>query len=95
MNRKLLVFIITGAFLFAKNSSGQTQLRTVINHAFRTSEVLEYRVHYGFIDAGEARLEIEAETKPIGPRTCYHVIGTGKTKGADRKSTRLNSSHRH
>jgi hypothetical protein len=39
-------------------------------------------VHYGFIDAGEARLEILPETKTFFDRPVYHVVGTGKTKGA-------------
>ena len=59
-----------------------TKLRTVENRAFRSGEVLEYRVHYGIIDAGEARLEVMPEKKSIGPREVFHVVGTGQTKGA-------------
>jgi Protein of unknown function (DUF3108) len=57
-------------------------LRTVDNTAFKTGEVLEYRVHYGFMDAGIARLEVHKDLKPIGSRNCFHVIGTGKSVGA-------------
>lgn len=58
------------------------QLRIKANEAFRPSEVLEYRVHYGVIDAGEAKLEVAPEIKQIGNRTCYQVIGTGRSTGA-------------
>ncbi len=57
-------------------------LRKVENRAFSTSEVLEYRVHYGFIDAGVARLEVDPAIKNIGGRDCYRVVGTGKSVGA-------------
>jgi hypothetical protein len=61
---------------------GQNKFRTVKNEAFTTGEVLEYRIHYGFVDAGEARLEIKDELQSIGTRKTFHIIGTGKTKGA-------------
>jgi hypothetical protein len=57
-------------------------LRTVKNQAFKAGEILEYRIHYGLIDAGEARLEIKDRFTNIGGRPCYHVVGIGQTKGA-------------
>jgi hypothetical protein len=57
-------------------------LRKITNEAFSPSEVLEYRVHYGFIDAGEAKLEVAPELKTMGGRSCYRVIGTGNSVGA-------------
>src|SRR5690606_19735351 len=59
-----------------------TKLRTVENRAFMSGEVLEYRVHYGMIDAGVARLEVMPEKKSIGPREVFHVVGGGQTTGA-------------
>jgi len=59
-----------------------SSLRKISNNAFTTNEVLEYRVHYGFIDAGEASLEISPDIKTFANRRIYHVVGTGKTKGA-------------
>lgn len=57
-------------------------LKKVKNEAFTANEVLEYRVHYGFMDAGEARLEVAPDMKAMGGRTCYRVIGTGNSVGA-------------
>jgi len=78
--------IITICFLFigftAHSSSGQKVLRTVENKAFRAGEVLKFRIHYGFIDAGTATLEVKKEMKNIGGRPCYHIIGSGETMGA-------------
>ncbi len=57
-------------------------LKKVKNEAFTANEVLEYRVHYGFMDAGEARLEVAPDMKTMGGRSCYRVIGTGNSTGA-------------
>ena len=61
---------------------GQPPFRKIKNEAFKPGEILEYRIHYGFIDAGIARLEIKKDFSTINNRKCYHVVGTGETKGA-------------
>lgn len=58
------------------------KLIPVVNEAFRPGEKLKFRVHYGFVDAGEATLEIAPQFEKIGQRNCLHIIGLGKTKGA-------------
>lgn len=73
-----LLFVLFAGLLFAQNSP----LRQVTNNAFRPSEVLEFRVHYGFVDAGTARLEVRPEIKTINGHPCYQVIGTGRSAGA-------------
>ncbi|MBS1765267.1 MAG: DUF3108 domain-containing protein [Bacteroidetes bacterium] len=73
---------ILSFLLIQPDVDAQNKLRTVENRAFKSGEVLEYRVHYGIIDAGEARLEVMPDKKNIGPREVYHVVGTGQTKGA-------------
>ena len=62
--------------------SGQIPFRTIQNEAFKAGEILEYRIHYGFVEAGMARLEIKPVLSEINNRNCYHIIGTGQTKGA-------------
>jgi hypothetical protein len=69
------------AVLMTAVTYGQT-LRKINTGAFQPSEVLEYRVHYGFIDAGEAKLEIAPQLKEVNGRKCIHVIGTGRSVGA-------------
>ncbi|MFZ9942054.1 MAG: DUF3108 domain-containing protein [Bacteroidia bacterium] len=80
MNARL---IILGAILsIATTSWAQNTLRTVPNRAFQTGEVLDYRIHYGLIDAGEARLQVKPTTQKVGNRMAFHVVGTGRTLGA-------------
>ncbi len=51
------------------------------NNAFTLNEVLEYRVHYGFINAGIARMQIMPEPKEFAGRKAYHAVGIGYTTG--------------
>jgi hypothetical protein len=78
----MLSFLLFFSFFHQSAEAQDNGLRFVNNKAFKAGEVLEYRVHYGFIDAGEARLEIMPEIKHIGPRQAFHVVGTGQSKGA-------------
>jgi len=78
MKRTIISFF---ALLITVTLSAQ-QLRNINVNAFQPSEVLEYRVHYGFMDAGEAKLEIAPDYKQIAGRKCLHVIGTGRSVGA-------------
>jgi hypothetical protein len=70
------------AVLFSMAAVAQKEFRDHKNTAFKQGEVLTYRVHYGFVDAGEARLEVLPEMKSFGVRPCYHVVGSGKSVGA-------------
>ena len=44
-------------------------------------ERIEYRVHYGFINAGEAVLTIDENIHTINNRPCYKIDVFGRTKG--------------
>lgn len=44
-------------------------------------ERIEYRVHYGFINAGEAILEIDEDIHTVNQRPCYKIDVFGRTKG--------------
>ena len=57
-------------------------LPSVTNDAFAPGEMLEWRVHYGFVDAGIARISVEESEHTIGDRKLWHIVGTGKSKGA-------------
>lgn len=70
------------AVLLLLSVSAFAQLRSIPNNAFKKGEVITYRVHYGFIDAGTARLEVMDEEKKYGDRDAYHIVGTGKSRGA-------------
>lgn len=76
-----LLFILWS--LFPQEAPAQSKpLRTISNQAFKTGEILDYRIHYGIVDAGVARLEVKPELRTIGSRKAFHVVGTGRTTGA-------------
>ena len=47
--------------------------------AFQTGEWFKFRIHYGFINASYATLEIKDEY--LNGKSVYHVVGKGKTTG--------------
>ena len=58
-----------------------SDLPHVKHKAFQVGEKLRYRVTYGFIDAGEATLELKSTTKKGDGRELIHAVGIGKTLG--------------
>lgn len=68
-------------FTLALTSSSSVTYPSVTNSAFKQGEKLRYRVTYGFMDAGEAVLEVKATSKKGAGRSLHHVVGTGKTLG--------------
>ena len=68
-------------------TAGFAQLRNVNNQAFIRGEKLTYNVYYdaaltGKVKAGTAVLEVKNENKLINNRGTYHIVASGKTKGA-------------
>jgi hypothetical protein len=80
--KKLLVIVFGLFCISAQSPDSPKVLRSIQNVAFKPGEKLEFRIHYGFVDAGEATLEVLPEMKKFGPRECYQMVGTGKTVGA-------------
>ena len=80
MKRFIYSIAFAGLF-FGMTSSSLVKYPTVNNTAFKLGEVLRYRVTYGFMDAGEAILEVKATSKKGANRPLYHVKGTGRTLG--------------
>jgi hypothetical protein len=62
------------------NQSSNKELRKIQHNIFKPGEKLEYLVHYGFIDAGTASIELVDEKRTISGRSVYRVIGIGETK---------------
>ncbi len=50
--------------------------------AYDDGEWFKFRVHYGFVTAGYATLQVNEET--LNGKQVYHVIGKGKTTGVSR-----------
>ena len=55
--------------------------RSIPHKSFQRGEKLTYRIHYGFVDAVEATLEITPENKKFNDRNTLHVVGNGRSKG--------------
>ncbi len=69
-------------FAQSENKLPVKELPTVKNEAFKRGEMLTFRLHYGFIDAGTATLAVTDEALDMGGRKTFHVVGIGKSQGA-------------
>ena len=53
------------------------QYRKVENKAFKDGEFLKYKLAYGFMNAGEATLEVKKVKRKIQGREILHIVGRG------------------
>ncbi len=79
--KKLIAFIGIVGLFFGMTSSSLVSYPSISNTAFQVGEKLRYRVTYGFMDAGEAIMEVKATSRKGNNRPLYHVVGTGRTLG--------------
>ena len=79
--KKWFIGIGLFAFMCSMTRSSIVTYPTINNKAFQAGEVLRYRITYGFVDAGEAVLEVKKTTKKNGDRELLHMKGTGRTLG--------------
>jgi hypothetical protein len=61
------------------NNLPHFSLRNKANTAFKPGERLEYRLHYGVVDAATAVIRVDPQVTKINNREVYHVIGEGTT----------------
>lgn len=73
--KKLILILIT--LILCSNTRYDNIYRDLNNNSFKDGEVLNYIIHYGFIDAGAARLELTKEKEKIFGREVLHCVGTG------------------
>jgi hypothetical protein len=80
---KVLRFCFTFSFITFHfiNSFAQDKGRTIKNEAFKCGEQLVYRIHYGFIDAGQATIKIQDSLFTLMGKKAYHIVGTGISTG--------------
>jgi hypothetical protein len=81
---KTTIFIATALLTFSsigqpKPSDIRHEITPKNDLAFQRGEVLEYRVHYGFVDAGDARIEVSSKSELVNGRETYKFIGTGRS----------------
>ena len=80
--KKFMLLSFTLGLLMVLTSTDTITYPEVANSTFKVGEKLRYRVTYGFIDAGEAEIELKATSKKGAGRDLYHAVGTGKTLGS-------------
>ena len=79
--KKLFPLVLVGLFLIGLTSADTVTYPSVKNSSFKLGEKLRYRVTYGFMDAGEAVLEVKSTSKKGAGRSLHHAKATGKTLG--------------
>ncbi len=56
--------------------------RHITNDNFIPGEVLEYRLHYGFVNAGEATVSVDPQYYAVNDRVCYKINILGRSSGS-------------
>ena len=80
MKRWIFVLICTFFnFAFTPDNNKDIVHQTL---PFKRGEILKYRVHYGYFDAGIAQIEIKKEQNRANGRDVMHIVGTGISVGA-------------
>ena len=77
MKRSFFYLLLT-VFCF----SFTTKSSLVPSSYFAPHEKLEYRVHYGFINAGEAIIEVHPQLHKVNDKICYKASVAGHSSGA-------------
>ncbi|MFC0183085.1 Protein of unknown function [Pseudarcicella hirudinis] len=55
--------------------------RVLVNKSFSKGEHLEYRVHYGFVNAAEAFVDVDDKIQVVNGRPCFKAVVYGRTTG--------------
>ncbi len=76
--RILVLCFIFASFGFIEKG---VPYRNIKNTSFTTSEKLEYRVHYGFLSAATASMEVSKKIYTINNRPCYKIDIHGRSSG--------------
>ena len=74
----ILLILVPSVFGFTDKKD---QYRHIQQECLIPGERIDYRVHYGFINAGEATLKIDDSIHSINDRPCYKIDVFGRTKG--------------
>jgi hypothetical protein len=63
-------------------TSSVNQVKLLPVKTFAQGESVEYRVHYGFITAGEATMRVNKSLVKVGKQPCFKIEVEGRTTGA-------------
>lgn len=73
-----LVFVLSTTGL-ASLEAQEYAVRSIQNKAFKEGEVLTFKLHYGFINAGIGELRVMDAPVKVAGKECLHVVATGRT----------------
>lgn len=79
---KLILFLIVFSAIILLSFKQLYLYHPIENNSFGPGEHIEYRVHYGIINAAEAVVHVENKLQKVNNRPCYVVKVTGRTTGA-------------
>ncbi|PWJ58523.1 uncharacterized protein DUF3108 [Dyadobacter jejuensis] len=82
MKRLSIIGLLVVPILCLYAFTQRDEYRVVPNNSFGTGERVEYRVHYGFINAAEAKVDIAKNVSTVSNRPCYRINVFGRTVGA-------------
>ncbi len=73
------VLLVVFNFSFTQVENDGFTFRNQVNEAFTFGEKLEYRVHYGWLNAARITMKIEDTSIVVNNRPTYHIVAKGKT----------------
>lgn len=76
--RAILLIFVSCLFLSSDKYNG---FRVVKNTSFIRGEVIDYKIHYGFVNAAEGKMVIHEDLHKINNRDCYKIDVYGKSIG--------------
>ncbi len=74
------ILLLSSIFIFLTSFQSSNQAK--INNAYLPGEKLVYRLHYGFITAGEAVVRVQDHSVKVKGKDCYDLNIQGRTTGA-------------
>ncbi|MFL5731116.1 MAG: DUF3108 domain-containing protein [Cytophagaceae bacterium] len=80
--KRYLSFMIPVLLLAVFGFTVQEEGKVLDKNVFGCGEKLEFRVHYGFINAGEATIEVHPQMYRVNNKVCYKAEVSGKSVGA-------------
>jgi len=76
----LLPFLVVGLnFSFTMKDTDYFQFRDMNNTAFSYGERLNYRVHYGWLNAAHISMTVDDTAVMVDNRPTYHIVAYGKS----------------
>lgn len=78
---KRILFYIAIVFAFSFVGKDASTYRSLKQNSLHAGEKMEYRVHYGMVNAADAVMEIDNKIHWMNKRPCFKVNIHGKTTG--------------